>query len=161
MLHPKAKVYQYLPHNDSEPSDIILDPAICQKIWETKKWPKMWTQSLVIPLRKKGNSSSQAMSEINSHSSKILLQVIFNRLKAKAEELLAEEEAGFRPGLKQPCARITCSAGVHIRIASAIAPMATLNRIWWCNTISSASQCKLYKSLVTSILLYLSTDPAC
>ena len=29
--------------------------VICQKIWETKEWPKGWTQSLVIPLPKKGN----------------------------------------------------------------------------------------------------------
>ena len=28
--------------------------AIC-KIWETKEWPKEWTQSLIIPLPKKGN----------------------------------------------------------------------------------------------------------
>ena len=24
--------------------------AICQKIWETKEWPREWTQSLVKPL---------------------------------------------------------------------------------------------------------------
>ena len=40
----------------------------------------------------------QAMSELSylrliSHPSKILLRVIFNRLKAKADELLAEEQA--------------------------------------------------------------------
>ena len=33
-----------------------------------------------------------------SHPSKIMLRVILNRLKAKADELLAEEQAGFRPG---------------------------------------------------------------
>ena len=32
--------------------------------------------------------------------------------------------------------------------------LARLNRIWRCNTISFASNFKLYKSLVTSILLY-------
>ena len=41
-------------------------------------------------------------------------------------------------------------AEVRIRIASA---MAGLNRIWRCNTISFASNFKLYKSLVTCILL--------
>ena len=34
----------------------------------------------------------------NSHPSKIRLRVILNRLKAKAETLLAEEQAGFIPG---------------------------------------------------------------
>ena len=33
-----------------------------------------------------------------SHPSKIMLCVILNQLKAKVEELPAEEEAGFRPG---------------------------------------------------------------
>ena len=32
-----------------------------------------------------------------SHPSKIMLRVILNRRKGKAEELLAEEQAGFRP----------------------------------------------------------------
>ena len=33
-----------------------------------------------------------------SHPSNIVFRVILNRLKAKAEELLAEEQACFRPG---------------------------------------------------------------
>ena len=43
----------------------------------------------------------QAMSDtisLISHPSKIMLGVILNQLKAKAEELLAEEQAGFRAG---------------------------------------------------------------
>ena len=46
----------------------------------------------------------------------------------------------------------TCSAEICIRIASAIAAMARLNRIWCSNTITFANKFKLYKSLVTSIL---------
>ena len=48
----------------------------------------------------------------------------------------------------------TYSAEVRVRIASAMAAMARLNRIWRCNTLSSASKFKLYKSLVTSALFY-------
>ena len=48
----------------------------------------------------------------------------------------------------------TCSAVVSIRIASALTAMARLNRIWRCNNISLGSKLKLYKSLITSILLY-------
>ena len=44
-----------------------------------------------------------------------------------------------------------CKAEVRIRIASAMAAIARLNRIWRCSTISFASKFKLYKSLVTSI----------
>ena len=52
------------------------------------------------------------------------------------------------------CEDDTCSAEIRIRIASAMAAMARLNRIWRFNTISFASKFKLYKSLVTSTLLY-------
>ena len=34
----------------------------------------------------------------NSHSNKIMLRLILNRLEAKEEERLAEERAGLRPG---------------------------------------------------------------
>ena len=48
---------------------------------------------------------------------------------------------------------------VCIRIASAMVAMARLNWIWQYNTISFASKFKLYKFLVTSILLYSCTKP--
>ena len=51
---------------------------------------------------------------------------------------------------EQSCARIMPS----IEIALAMATVAKLNRIWRCNTISFASKFKLYKPLVTPILLY-------
>ena len=50
------------------------------------------------------------------------------------------------------CKNGTCSAEVRIRISSAMAALARLNRICRCNTISFASKFKLYEPLVTSIL---------
>ena len=47
----------------------------------------------------------------------------------------------------------TRSAEIRIRIASAMAAMTKLNRIWCSNTISFAHKSKLSKSLVTSIFL--------
>ena len=55
--------------------------VIVQKVWETKEWPKEWAKSLVIPLPKKDS----------------LKQCQNYRLKAKAEKLPAEEQAGFGP----------------------------------------------------------------
>jgi len=59
---------------------------------------------LVLQLPKKGNLKKcinyRTISLIN-HPSKILLRIILNRLKTQAEELLAEEQAGFRP--KRSC----------------------------------------------------------
>ena len=65
-------------------------------MWETKEWPKEWTQLLVMPLPKKGNlkrCQNYRTISLICHPSKIMLRVILNRLKAKAEELLAEEQA--------------------------------------------------------------------
>ena len=53
-----------------------------------------WTQSLVITLPKKDNfkqCQNYRTISLISHSGKIILEVILNRLKAKAEELLTEE----------------------------------------------------------------------
>ena len=47
----------------------------------------------------------------------------------------------------------TCSAQIHISIASAMAAMVRINGILWSNAISCTSKFKLYKSLVTSIPL--------
>ena len=68
--------------------------------WETKSWPEAWTTSLIIPLPKKGNlkmCQNHRTISLISHPSKIMLRIILNRLKNKSEELLAEEQAGFRP----------------------------------------------------------------
>ena len=98
------------PGVDNIPSELITSggdgtvsalAALCQKIWEQKKWPEEWTQSLVIPLPKKGNlrkCQNYRTISLISHPSKVMLRIILNRLKSKAEELLSEEQAGFRAG---------------------------------------------------------------
>ena len=78
---------------------IVVLTEICNRIWRTGKWPTPWTQSLIITLLKKGNLQlCQNYRTIISHSSKVLLKGIFNRLKPQAEEIIAEEQAGFRGG---------------------------------------------------------------
>ena len=65
------------------------------------EWSKEWTLSFVIPLPKKGNLKqchNYRTISLISHPSKIMLRVIISRLKATAEEMLAKEQAGFRPG---------------------------------------------------------------
>ena len=68
--------------------------ALCQWILEQKKKPKEWTQSLMTPLPKKGNlrqCENHRMISLISHPSKVMLLIILNHLKSKAEELLSEE----------------------------------------------------------------------
>ena len=52
------------------------------------------------------------------------------------------------------CKDGTRQAEIRIRIASVMAPMARLHRIWRYKTTSFASKFKLHMSSVTSILLY-------
>ena len=81
--------------------DVLTE--ICNRIWRTGEWPTPWTQSLIITLPKKGNLQlCQNYRTITigliSHSSKVMLKVILNRLKPQAEEIIAEEQAGYRAG---------------------------------------------------------------
>ena len=74
---------------------------ICNMIWRTREWPTLWTLSLIITLPKKGNlqlCQNYRTISLISHSSKVMLNVILNRLKPQAEEIIAEEQAGLRAG---------------------------------------------------------------
>ena len=76
---------------------ILLD--ICNKIWETGIWPSDWTKSMIISLHKKGSKQkceNYRTISLISHSSKIMLKIILNRLKNYTEEFISEEQAGFR-----------------------------------------------------------------
>ena len=75
--------------------------AICNKIWKTGEWPTTWAQSLVITLPKKGNlqlCQNYRTISLFSHPSKVMLKIILNRLQPQAEEIIAEEQTGFRAG---------------------------------------------------------------
>ena len=71
------------------------------RIWRTGAWPTPWNQLLIITLPKKGNlqlcQNYRTMSLI-SRLNKIMLKIILNRPKSQAEEIIAEEQAGFRAG---------------------------------------------------------------
>ena len=73
---------------------IDLLTEICNRIWRTGEWSTPWTQSLIITLPKKGNlqlCQNYRTISLISHSSKVMLKVILNRLKPQAEEIIAEE----------------------------------------------------------------------
>ena len=79
--------------------DVLTE--ICNKIWRTGEWPTPWTQSLTITLPKKGNlelCQNYRPISLICHSSKVMLIAILKWLTHKAEEIIAEEQAGFRAG---------------------------------------------------------------
>lgn len=74
---------------------------ICVDVWETGEWPSDWGLSTFIPIPKKGDRSqcsNYRTISLVSHSSKVLLKVILNRIQQKTEQELSDEQAGFRPG---------------------------------------------------------------
>ena len=93
---------------DNIPAELIqaggeatIDILTCNKIWRTGEWPTTWTQSLIITLPKKGNlqlCQKYRTISLISHPSKVMLKIILNRLQPQAEEIIAEEQAGFRAG---------------------------------------------------------------
>ena len=79
--------------------DVLTE--ICNRIWRTGEWLTPWTQSLIITLPKKDNlelCQNYRTISLISHSSKVMLKVNLNKLKPQAEEITAEEQAGFRAG---------------------------------------------------------------
>ena len=65
--------------------------------------PTPWSQSLFITLAKKGKLHLCCIcrtTSLISHSNKVTLKVILNRLKFQAGEIIAEEQAGFMAGKK-------------------------------------------------------------
>jgi len=71
---------------------------MCNKIWQSGVWPTQWTKSTIVPLPKKGdlqNCSNYRIISLISHPSKVMLQIILQRLKPQNEPIPAEEQAGF------------------------------------------------------------------
>uniref|UniRef100_W5MT28 Reverse transcriptase domain-containing protein n=1 Tax=Lepisosteus oculatus TaxID=7918 RepID=W5MT28_LEPOC len=75
--------------------------AICQKIWETSRWPKDWKRSVFILLAKKGDARdccNYRTITLIPHVSKVLLKIIQQRLCPIIEAELPDSQAGFKRG---------------------------------------------------------------
>ena len=72
--------------------------SICQ-IWKTEKWPQDWRRSIFIPIPKKGNSkeySNYCTIVFISHTSKLMLKILQDRLQQYMNGELLDAQAGFR-----------------------------------------------------------------
>ena len=81
--------------------DIVVDKLwkLCNEIWKKGKWPDEWCQSLVVPLHKKGDMmecSNYRTLALIPHVSKVMLNILQERLRGAVEEYLSEEQGGFR-----------------------------------------------------------------
>ena len=98
------------PGADNIPAEFVTNAGdisrkllwkICTEVWNKGKWPKIWTNSLIVTIPKNGNlkkCNNYRTISLISHPSKVLLQIVLSRLKAQAESIMAEEQAGFRAG---------------------------------------------------------------
>ncbi|CAH8430565.1 unnamed protein product [Schistosoma mattheei] len=71
------------------------------RIWELDVIPSDWSQSLIVPVFKKGQKSScdnHRGISLTNIVSKILASIILRRLTKAREEQTRENQAGFRPG---------------------------------------------------------------
>ena len=79
---------------------ITAPTTICNKIWQTGKWPIPWTQCFVITLTKKVNLKQYQKYRpigLTSHPSKVMPHIL-NGLKPQAEKITTEKQADFRAG---------------------------------------------------------------
>ena len=74
---------------------------VCNKRWNSGDCPMVWTLSLITCIHKKihiQKCKDYRTISLISNMTKIMLKVILRRLEPIAEELLSEEQTGFRAG---------------------------------------------------------------
>ena len=75
--------------------------SICQQIWKTQQWPQDWKRSVFTPIPKKGNAkecSNYRTIALISHSSKVMLKILEDRLQQYVNHELPDVQAAFRKG---------------------------------------------------------------
>ena len=75
--------------------------SICQQIWKTQQWPMDWKRSVFIPIPKKGNAkecSNYCTVVLFSHTSKVMLKILQERLQQYMNREHPDVHAGFRKG---------------------------------------------------------------
>ena len=87
--------------------------SICQQIWKTRHWPQDWKRSVFIPIPKKGNpkeSSNYCTIALISHASKVMLNILQDRLQQYVNRELPDVQGSFRKGrgTRDQIANIRC-----------------------------------------------------
>jgi len=82
---------------------VKLFTHLCQKIYETGKWPADFLQTVIILLEKKPNAtecSDFRTISLLGYAAKVLIRVLTKRIKAKANPInhIGKDQFGFRKG---------------------------------------------------------------
>ena len=68
---------------------------------ENSTWPQDWKRSVFISIPKKGNAkecSNYCTTALISHASKVMLNILQDRLQQYLNKELPDDQAGFRKG---------------------------------------------------------------
>jgi len=72
---------------------------LCKRIWDEEEFPTEWKKAVIVPVYKKNDKldcNNYRGISLLCHSSKIFTAILMERLKKRTEEILSEEQAGFR-----------------------------------------------------------------
>ncbi|XP_063611722.1 uncharacterized protein LOC134785338 [Penaeus indicus] len=75
--------------------------SIIDEIWRTGEWPELWVMSELVPLPKVPRTqdcTKYRTVSLISHASKILLEILRQRLAHYLVPQIAEEQFGFTAG---------------------------------------------------------------
>ena len=75
--------------------------SVRQQIWKTQQWPQDQKRSVFIPIPKKGNAkecSNCSTIAFISHTSKVMLKILQDRLQQCMNQELLDVQVGFRKG---------------------------------------------------------------
>ena len=81
--------------------DLISRPKLFNTIYETGEWPKDFTEVTMIALKKKTQAtkfSDNRTISLISHTTKIIAKILRRRIERKIEDVLGEDQFGFRRG---------------------------------------------------------------
>ena len=87
---------------DTEEEGMRILRDLCNEIYESGVWPEDFVRTVMIPLqKKKGTRKCEEHRTISviAHVAKILLRVIDRRLRRIMEEVVGEDQFGFRRGM--------------------------------------------------------------
>lgn len=96
--------------DDDIPSDLLKElgekgvkalTRLINKIYVTGEWPKDFLEVTMIPLQKKKNAkkcSDYRTISLISHAAKIMTRILTKRIEKKIEEVLGDDQFGFRRG---------------------------------------------------------------
>jgi len=74
---------------------------VCNMVWQHEATPVDWKKGIIIPLPKKGDltdCNNWRGIALLSVPGKVFSRVLLNRMKSAVDQLLRQEQAGFRPG---------------------------------------------------------------